>query len=60
MSETIAPPNISVEEDTVCCDGGNGLLGHPSVYLKIGPTGSTICPYCSRRFVKNLTQHHDV
>ena len=58
MSETRDLPNISVEEDTICCDGGNGPSGHPSVYLKIGPTGSIICPYCSRRFVK--TQHPDV
>ena len=32
------------------CDGG-GVLGHPTVYLKIGDAGEVICPYCSRHFV---------
>jgi len=30
--------------------GGGGPLGHPRVYLNLGPAGSVVCPYCSRRF----------
>jgi uncharacterized Zn-finger protein len=42
---------IVVEDTTVGCDGGDGPLGHPMVYLNIGPKGSVECPYCSRHFV---------
>jgi uncharacterized Zn-finger protein len=42
---------IEVETSTVACDGGEGPLGHPRVYLEIGPSGSIECPYCSRRYV---------
>jgi uncharacterized Zn-finger protein len=41
---------INVKTRAVSCDGGEGVYGHPKVYLRI--TGSTImCPYCSRLFV---------
>ncbi len=45
------PDRIEVDCDIVACDGGGGVDGHPIVYLKIGPEGSILCPYCSRRFV---------
>jgi uncharacterized Zn-finger protein len=37
----------------VACDGGNGALGHPRVYLHTDPdNGDKItCPYCSRTYV---------
>ncbi len=40
---------ISVETPTVGCDGGT--LGHPLVYLNLGPEGEAECPYCGRGFV---------
>ena len=42
---------IRVETTTIDCDGGP--LGHPKVYLKLGPEGEVVCPYCSRRYVLN-------
>jgi len=41
---------LYVDTRAPACDGG-GALGHPKIYLKIGPEGETVCPYCSRRFV---------
>ena len=43
---------IEVTTTTIGCDGG-GVLGHPTVYLKIGDAGEVICPYCSRQFVRS-------
>ncbi len=43
------PDAIVAASATVACDGG--ALGHPRVYLKIGPAGEIVCPYCSQRFV---------
>jgi len=40
-----------VDGDSVACDGGGGVLGHPLVYLAIDKSGQADCPYCSRRFV---------
>ena len=36
----------------VACDGGEGALGHPRVWLSIDPkTGFVECGYCDKRFV---------
>jgi len=54
MSQTVAPmPTeiIEVETAVVACDGGDGPLGHPRVYLNVGKAGQIDCPYCSRRYV---------
>ncbi len=45
------PEVIEVDSETVHCDGGDGVLGHPRVYLTIGKEGYVDCGYCDRRFV---------
>jgi uncharacterized Zn-finger protein len=42
---------VVVETPVVPCDGNGGPLGHPRVFLRIGPEREIVCPYCSRRFV---------
>jgi uncharacterized Zn-finger protein len=42
---------IYTDEMVAACDGGEGALGHPRVYLNLGPSGKIECPYCSRLFV---------
>lgn len=56
MTETtnkIAPPETeTVTSMRVACDGGEGALGHPRVWLSIDPkTGFVECGYCDKRFV---------
>jgi uncharacterized Zn-finger protein len=46
---------IHVDTATVGCDGGNGPLGHPLVYLPVAQAGQIDCPYCGRRFI--LDEH---
>jgi uncharacterized Zn-finger protein len=41
---------IDVDSRVVACDGGDGALGHPRVYLRILDR-QIFCPYCSRLFV---------
>jgi uncharacterized Zn-finger protein len=41
---------ILVESRVVACDGGDGPLGHPRVWLRI-EAQQIFCPYCSRLFV---------
>jgi len=51
-AEEFVPEIVEVEETRVCCDGGEGPLGHPRVWLTIPPEkGHVDCPYCDRRFV---------
>ena len=45
------PEIIESDETHVSCDGGNGVLGHPKVYLEMGDQTYVECPYCDRRFV---------
>lgn len=40
-----------VETSVIACDGGNGGLGHPRVFLNLGHERQAVCPYCSRQFV---------
>jgi len=41
---------IQTDKRSVACDGGDGPLGHPRVYLSIGPEDEILCPYCSRLY----------
>lgn len=45
------PETLSVAEKVISCDGGEGPLGHPNVYLNMGRDGQVECPYCDRLFV---------
>ena len=47
-----APETEIVSAMRVCCDGGEGALGHPRVWLSIPQdTGVVECPYCDKRFI---------
>ena len=47
---TMPTETIHVHDRTVACDGGDGPLGHPRVFLHI-ERESVVCPYCSRLYV---------
>jgi uncharacterized Zn-finger protein len=47
-----APEVEVVTASRVACDGGEGALGHPRVWLTIPQeTGWVECGYCDKRFV---------
>lgn len=51
--------DIHVTSVEVTCDGGNGALGHPRVFLHIDrAVGSITCGYCSRHYILDGTGHH--
>jgi len=50
---------IYVGEAIVACNGGGGPLGHPRVYLNLGPAGKVECPYCSRLFIRGAAPHRE-
>lgn len=41
---------IQTPKRTIACDGGDEPLGHPRVFLTIGPEDEILCPYCSRLY----------
>lgn len=41
---------IHTTSPVVMCNGGNDVLGHPNVYLKISQ-GQIFCPYCSKLYI---------
>lgn len=41
---------VEVTSREVCCDGGDGAMGHPRVFLNMGESDHIDCPYCGRRF----------
>lgn len=47
------PPETEiVHSHRISCDGGEGALGHPRVWLSIDPEkGWVECGYCDKRFV---------
>ncbi len=50
---------IHVDDRTVACDGGDGALGHPRVFLHIEDRlQARLCPYCSRLYVLNEGAGH--
>jgi len=56
QSETLSSPpppeSESVTTTRIACDGGEGALGHPRVWLSIDPkTGWVECGYCDKRYI---------
>jgi uncharacterized Zn-finger protein len=49
---------ILVDDRVAACDGGDGALGHPRVFLRIVDHEVT-CPYCSRLYVLRPGAGHD-
>ena len=53
----IGEPAVDVPETQVvhtrriACDGGEGALGHPRVWMTIPSQGFVDCGYCDKRFV---------
>lgn len=55
---TAAPTEIiPVDDPVIACDGGDGPLGHPRVFLRIVGREVT-CPYCSRHYVLRAGAGH--
>ncbi len=50
IAATQPPEIIHVDDPVVACDGGDGALGHPRVWLRLVHDTVT-CPYCSRLYV---------
>ena len=49
---TKAPETRIVDTWRVSCDGGEGALGHPRVWLSVPhETGVVECPYCDARII---------
>lgn len=49
---TPAPETKIVETTKFACDGGEGAMGHPRVWLTIpAETGYVECPYCDAKYV---------
>ena len=49
---TQAPEIKIVDTFRVACDGGEGALGHPRVWLQISSKeGWVECPYCDAKIV---------
>ncbi|MEJ6391780.1 zinc-finger domain-containing protein [Gymnodinialimonas sp. 2305UL16-5] len=47
-----APETEIVSTYRIACDGGEGALGHPRVWLQIDPkTGWVECGYCDKKFI---------
>lgn len=40
-----------IKKNTVACDGGEGALGHPRVWLTMDSEGKIECPYCDKLFL---------
>lgn len=58
-ADCIAPPETeTVTSLRIACDGGEGALGHPRVWLAIDPEiGWVECGYCDKRFVLSGEAH---
>lgn len=52
-ANTQPPPEVeTVSKTRIACDGGEGALGHPRVWLSIDEkTGWVECGYCDKRYV---------
>ncbi|WP_417268859.1 zinc-finger domain-containing protein [Celeribacter sp.] len=55
-----APETEVVSKWKVACDGGEGALGHPRVWLFIPKeTGYVECGYCDKKFIHESAKLSD-
>lgn len=55
-----APETEVVSTWKVACDGGEGALGHPRVWLSIPrETGYVECGYCDKKFIHESAKLSD-
>jgi len=40
------------------CDGGDGALGHPKVFINLDKPGAHPCTYCGLRFEQDVAHSH--
>lgn len=45
------PEVIKTDKKRIACDGDDGALGHPRVFLTMEKDGVIECPYCDRRYI---------
>ena len=50
MAEDII--EVDPKTETICCDGGEDSLGHPSVYYTFNSEDKIICGYCGKIFIR--------
>jgi len=46
-----AVETVMVTTKRVKCDGGDGAMGHPRVFMDMGDDRSVECKYCGKHFV---------
>ncbi len=46
-----APETRYIDSRQIACDGDDGPLGHPRVYLKMDEREAVTCGYCDRRYI---------
>ncbi|WFD31613.1 hypothetical protein MSPP1_002652 [Malassezia sp. CBS 17886] len=51
-------PIHQTDRRVVWCDGGDGALGHPKVYINLDKPGPQSCGYCGLRYEKINEHHH--
>lgn len=49
---------VYTDTPKVSCEGSQGALGHPLVYLNMAGKNEIMCPYCSKRFVLQKKEIH--
>lgn len=65
MTATVAVPGPKAPEEQVvtswkvACDGGEGALGHPRVWLSIPQDAGWVeCPYCDKKYIIDRDHAH--
>ncbi len=48
---TLPPETKYVAQSRVSCDGDEGALGHPRIFLQMDASGTAECSYCDRLFI---------
>ena len=44
---------VSLETETICCEGGEDGLGHPAVYYTFNNENKIVCGYCGKTYIRD-------
>ena len=43
---------VTLNVETICCDGDQDGLGHPAVYYNFNKSNEVVCGYCGKIYIR--------
>ena len=56
MNDEANTVKVDPNTETICCDGGQDSLGHPTVYFTFDQSNKIVCSYCGKIYIRDKNE----